>query len=216
MAKEKNGTTKQADKTTPAQAKQKSLTTHKGETLDVWDKSVSPAGTVAMTVYLVVLSILLMYAIFQFWPLQNQPKGVAQGVYFFVWQIPISTEMSLLAVVALAGALGGQVHALRSFAWYVGNRRLKVSWLVRYFLTPFVAASLALVFYFVMRAGFFPTNSTTQNINVYGFAGMAGLVGLFSGMAVEKLRRMAQELLGKEYTAERGMEALEKYPNTEN
>lgn len=59
-----------------------------------------------------------------------------------------------------------------------------------------MAASLALVFYFVIRAGFFPTNITTQNMNVYGFAGTAGLVGLFSTMAVNKLRRMAKELLG--------------------
>jgi hypothetical protein len=67
---------------------------------------------------------------------------------------------------------------------------------VRYFLTPFVAAGLALVFYFVIRAGFFTANTTTQNMNVYGFAGLAGLVGLFSTMAVNKLRRMAIELLG--------------------
>ncbi len=195
MAKEKNTTTKQTEKTTPAKAKQKPLTTHKAETLDVWDKYMSPPGTVAMTIYLVMLSILFLYAIFQFWPAQPSTKA-AQHVKFLFWQIPISTDLRLLAVVVLTGALGGQVHALRSFAWYVGNRRLKVSWLVRYFLTPFVAASLALVFYFVMRAGFFPANSTTQNMNVYGFAGLAGLVGLFSTMAVNKLRRMAEELLG--------------------
>ncbi len=59
-----------------------------------------------------------------------------------------------------------------------------------------MAASLALMFYFVIRAGFFPTNTTTQNMNVYGFAGLAGLAGLFSTMAVNKLRRMAIELLG--------------------
>jgi len=99
-----------------------------------------------MTVYLVILSILLLYSIFQFWPHQNQPRGATQGVNFFVWQIPISTEMSLLAVVAFAGALGGQIHAIRSFAWYVGNRKLKVSWLVQYILTSFIAASLAIIF----------------------------------------------------------------------
>lgn len=196
MAKEKNRTTKQTDKTIPAQAKQKTSTTHKAETLAVWDKYVSPAGAVAMTVYLVILSILLLYAIFQFWPPQFPSKNTAQPVEFFSQEIAISVELRLLAVVVFAGALGGQIHALRSFASYVGNRRLKVSWLVRYFLTPFVAASLALVFYFVIRAGFFTANTMTQNINAYGFAGLAGLVGLFSTMAVNKLRRMAIELLG--------------------
>jgi len=195
MAKGKKETTKQANKATPAQSKQKPTTTHRGETLNEWDRYVSPAGTVAMTVYLVGLSILLFYAIFQFWPLLP-PARASHQVKFVFWQIPISAELRLLAVVVFAGALGGQIHALRSFASYVGNRRLKVSWLVRYFLTPFVAASLALVFYFVIHAGFFPTNTTTQNMNIYGFAGLAGLVGLFSTMAVNKLRCMAIELLG--------------------
>ena len=195
MAKRETGTTKQIQKTTPAQAKQNTSTIHKAETLEVWDKYVSPAMAVVMTVYLVMLSILLIYAIFQFWPPQTQARA-SQQVEFLCWEIPISTDLRLLAVVVFAGALGGQIHALRSFASYVGNRRLKVSWLMQYFLTPFVAASLALVFYFVIRAGFFPTNTTTQNMNVYGFAGLAGLVGLFSTMAVNKLRRMAEELLG--------------------
>jgi len=196
MAKEKNGTTKQADKATTAQAKQKTSTIHKVETIDAWDKYVSTSGVVVMTVYLVIISILLLYAIFQFWPHQNQSRSSAQGVYFLLWQIPISTEMGLLAIVAFAGALGGQIHAIRSFVWYVGNRKLKVSWLVQYISTPFIAASLALIFYFVLRAVFIPMKSNAENVNAYGFAGLAGLVGLFSTMVVNKLRRIAGEILG--------------------
>jgi hypothetical protein len=196
MARETKRTTKQAGKTTPAQAKQQTMTTRKAETLDIWDKHVSPPCAVAMTIYLVILSILLMYAIFQFWPAQISSKGAIRPVEFFNLKIAVSVELRLLAVVVFAGALGGQIHALRSFASYVGNRKLKASWLVGYFLMPFVAASLALVFYFVIRAGFFTANTTTQSMNVYGFAGLAGLVGLFSTMAVNKLRRMAIELLG--------------------
>lgn len=195
MARETKGTTRQADKTTTNQSNQRTIATHRVETLDAWDKYVSPAGTAAMTVYLVILTILLLYAILQFWP-SMPPARATRQVKFICWQISISTDLRLLAVVVFAGALGGQIHALRSFASFVGNRKLKVSWLVQYFLTPFVAASLALVFYFVIRAGFFTENMNAQNMNVYGFAGLAGLVGLFSTMAVNKLRRMAIELLG--------------------
>jgi hypothetical protein len=195
MAKQTKGTTRQAGKTTTNQSNQRTVTTRKAASLDSWDKYVSPAGTVAMTVYLVILTILLLYAILQFWP-SMPPERAARQVKFIGWQISISTDLRLLAIVVFAGALGGQVHALRSFASFVGNRKLKVSWLVQYFLTPFVAASLALVFYFVMRAGFFTENANARNMNVYGFAGLAGLVGLFSTMAVNKLRRMAIELLG--------------------
>jgi len=156
----------------------------------------SPGGIIVMAIYLVVLSILLVYSIFQFWPPQTLPEKVARQVEFISWRIPISVELRLLAVIVLTGALGGQIHTLRSFVSYVGNRKLKASWLLQYFLTPFVAAGLALVFYFVMRAGFFPAESTTEDMNIYGFAGLAGLVGLFSNMAVNKLRCMAKELLG--------------------
>ncbi len=195
MVREKTETTKQANKTTTNQSNQRTITTRKVETLDSWDKYVSPAGAVAMTVYLVVLTILLLYAILQFWP-SMPPARAARQVKFLCWEISISTDLRILAVVVFAGALGGQIHALRSFASFVGNRKLKVSWFVQYFLTPFVAASLALVFYFVIRAGFFNENMNAQNMNIYGFAGLAGLVGLFSTMAVNKLRRMAIELLG--------------------
>jgi len=212
MAKEKNGTTKQAEEK-PSKQTEQSVIAAERKQCDVWAECVSPGGIIFMTIYLVVSSILLVYAIFQFWPPQLPPEKVAKQVEFLYWKIPISVELRLLAVVVLTGALGGQIHTLRSFASYVGNRRLRTSWLIQYLLTPFAAASLALVFYFVMRAGFFPANSTTQNMNVYGFAGLAGLVGLFSTMAVNKLRRMALELLGP---LEKEEDPVRENSNTEN
>ncbi|UCC98639.1 MAG: hypothetical protein JSW66_01840, partial [Phycisphaerales bacterium] len=166
-------------------------------------------GIIASAVYLIALSALLIYAIFQFWPGQLSQKGAAATVRFFDARITMSAELRLLAVVALTGALGGQIHALRSFAWYVGNRQLRLSWLMHYFLTPFVAASLALVFYFVVRAGFISSDSSAAGNNVYGFVGLAGLVGLFSNMAVNKLKRMAEELLGR---PERGLDDVPEKP----
>jgi len=83
-----------------------------------------------------------------------------------------------------------------SFASYAGNRKLKASWLVRYFLTPYLTASLVPVFCFVIRAGFFTENTNAQNMNIYGFAVPAGIGGLFSTMAVNKQRRLAIELPG--------------------
>ncbi|MHC4440402.1 MAG: hypothetical protein ACYS3S_23890, partial [Planctomycetota bacterium] len=109
MARETKGTTKQAGKTTPAQVKQQTMTTRTAETLVVWDKHVSPGCAVAMTVYLVILSILLIYAIFQFWPAQISPKSAVKPVEFFNQEIAVSVELRLLAVVVFAGALGGQI-----------------------------------------------------------------------------------------------------------
>src|SRR4030042_38486 len=192
---ENNAATNQAEKN-PANQPEQNEKAEEEIRCGVFPECVSPGGIIFMSIYLVVISVLLVYAIFQFWPPQLEPEKVARQVEFLSWKIPISVELRLLVVIVLTGALGGQIHTLRSFVSYVGNRKLRASWLIQYFLTPFVGAGLALVFYFVIRAGFFPANSTTDDMNVYGFAGLAGLVGLFSNLAVNKLRCMAIELLG--------------------
>lgn len=212
MAKAKNETTKQAEEK-PSKQTEQSVTAAEKKQCDVWAECVSPGGIICMTIYLAISSILLVYTIFQFWPPQLPPEEAAKQVEFICWRIPISADLRLLAVVVLIGALGGQIHALRSFAAYVGNRKLITSWLIQYLLMPFEGASLALVFYLVICAGFFSANSTTQNMNVYGFAGLAGLVGLFSNMAVKKLKDMAEQLLG---FPEKQEDPVREDPNTDN
>ena len=110
--------------------------------------AVGPIGFLLTAVYLILLSIVLVLALVQ------------------CWAISISDEGQLLFMVVLAGALGGQVRSLRSFAWYVGNKELKRSWLPQYILTPFVGAILAIISYFIIRGCFCPANSTVQQINV--------------------------------------------------
>jgi hypothetical protein len=100
-------------------------------------------------------------------------------------------------MVVLAGALGGQVRSLRSFAWYVGNKELKRSWLPQYILTPFVGAILAIISYFIIRGAFCPANSTVQQINIYGFAGLAALVGIAAEPIALKLKQVANTLFTK-------------------
>ena len=140
---------------------------------------VGPIGFLLTAVYLILLSIFL----------------VAAMVY--CWAFSISDEGQLLLVVVLAGALGGQVRSLRSFAWYVGNKELKRSWLTQYILTPFVGAILATISYFIIRGCFCPANSTVQQINIYGFAGLASLVGIASEPIALKLKQVANTLFTK-------------------
>lgn len=47
--------------------------------------------------------------------------------------------------------------------------------------------ALALVFYFVIRGGFLTTSGGAKDINPYGIAALAGLVGMFSKQATDKL-----------------------------
>lgn len=161
---------------------------------------VGPIGIVLIVTYLILSSILLLYGLVQFWP-PPTPAGesapTSSSVTFLFWTFSISDEVRLLLIVALAGALGSLVHALRSLYWYVGHRELRWSWLAMYILLPFVGTTLGLVFYFVIRGGFFSPQATVQQTSPFGFAALAGLVGMFSEQAVLKLKEVAETLLAK-------------------
>jgi len=161
---------------------------------------VGPIGFLLTAVYLILLSIILVVAIVQCWPSSATLKGSANPLSqakFLFWAFSISDEARLLLIIVLAGALGGQVRSLRSLAWYIGNKELKRSWLTQYILTPFVGAILAIVSYFIIRGCFCPANSTVQQINIYGFAGLASLVGIASEPIALKLKKVADTLFTK-------------------
>lgn len=159
---------------------------------------VGPVGIILITAYLILASVLLLYGLVQVWPPPAPATGSAptsSPVAFLFWTFSVSDEVRLIFIVAMAGALGSLVHALRSLYWYVGNRELVFSWLAMYVLLPFVGSTLGLVFYFVIRGGFFSPEATTEQTSPFGFAPLACLVGMFSEEAVEKLTKVAETLL---------------------
>ena len=97
----------------------------------------------------------------------------------------------LFVLALLAGALGGLIHSLRSFVWYVGNRDLRVSWIPRYLALPVEGAMLSAVVYLLIRAGFMGMQDTSA-ISPYGIAGVGALMGLFSQAAILKLKQVAE------------------------
>jgi len=113
-------------------------------------------------------------------------------VSIFGWTLQLDREARLFWVVALAGALGGFVYALRSLSWYTGNRNLKYSWLLTYPLQPVVGAALATITYVVIRGGLVVVTSQASPdvANPFGFAAFGALVGLFSAEAAEWLKRI--------------------------
>jgi hypothetical protein len=120
------------------------------------------------------------------------PQAELSSIAIFGRQFAIWDEVRLLLIVILAGALGNLVHTVRSVYWYVGNRSLKWSWLAKYILQPFAASALAVIFYVVVRGGFFSPQTTFENTSPFGFAALAALVGLFSEQAVLKLKTVAE------------------------
>jgi hypothetical protein len=113
----------------------------------------------------------------------------------FTYVCPAPRPCVLILMVLAAGALGGALHGLFSIADYVGNRELKESWTLWYILLPWKGALIALVFFLVVRAGFYsPQGSPTQDLLLLG---LSALVGLFTPQAMEKLKQIADALLTK-------------------
>ena len=117
-------------------------------------------------------------------------------VRLFGARLEVSREARLFIVVALAGALGGLVYALRSLTWYAGNRNLKYSWMMTYYLQPIVGAGLATIIYVVLRGGLVvvTTQASPDVVNPFGFAAFGALVGLFSAQAAEWLKRIFEQV----------------------
>ena len=103
------------------------------------------------------------------------------------WPAP---EVRLILIVVLTGALGSYIHIASSFADFVGNRRLARSWVPWYCLRPCTGAVLALLFYFCMRGGVLNPEADFERINLFGILAIAGLAGLFSKQALDKLEEV--------------------------
>lgn len=148
-----------------------------------------------MVIYLSLIALFLLYFIYQLWPSQTPGQtGAAAEVILFGQSITINPEQRLLMIVIMTGALGSMVGAVRSLYFYIGNRKLEYCWLPMYFLRPVAGATLALVFYLVIRGGFFAPGASVQDTSPFGFAALSALVGLFSEEAVLKLKKVAEEL----------------------
>ena len=121
-------------------------------------------------------------------------SAIPKCVYLFTRDVAIWDEQRLLFMVLLAGALGALVHTLRSLSIYIGNRKLRRSWVPYYLLMPFGGAAIALIFYLVIRGGFFAPSTDFKDTNAFAFTALAALVGLFSQSAIEKLKRIAETI----------------------
>jgi len=176
-----------------------------------------------IAIYLIVISVLVLYGLLKLWPHptpSGEPKDTAQATaspspapsaspnralpdpeqisFFGGWLKPqIYAETRLLLLVMLAGALGSLMHSLRSLYWYTGNRLMVWSWAAFYFLLPVTGAILAVIFYFVVRGGFFSPQASFEQTSPFGFAALSALVGLFSPQATLKLKEVAETIFTK-------------------
>jgi IPT/TIG domain len=102
------------------------------------------------------------------------------------------SQRQLLLLVLLAGMLGGLLHSLRSLFWFAGNRNLRVSWLLMYYLLPLSGGIIAAIFFLVFVASLYTPSSGKGPFLIVG---IGALVGMFSQQAVEKLKKIGEAVL---------------------
>lgn len=159
----------------------------------------------AFGLYMILLNVILVYLLVKIWPDRTPENDTKELITAFrgYLQFYLASESRYLLIVVLAGALGSYVHAATSFADYVGNRQLYGSWCWWYLLRPFIGAALALIVYFSVRGGLVGSTTGAAGLSPYGVAAVAGLAGMFSKQATDKLREVFENLFKTEHPPER-------------
>lgn len=160
-------------------------------------ESASPVWARAFGIYLIALIGLLLYILFHLWPGQVPIKpDDHSAVRFFPGGplVPLWIETRYLLLVAVTGALGSYIHLATSFADYLGNRQLVKSWHWWYILRPFIGSALAVMVYFAARGGLIAGTTGADSLSPSGIAALAGLAGMFSKQATDKLREVFENL----------------------
>ncbi len=164
-----------------------------------------PLGATGRTIlgaYILLLSGLLVYLLYEFWPTAGAdgriPDSRTITLFGDLIDLTVSAEVQLILLVVIVAALGSYVHAATSFATFVGNRRIYSSWVWWYILRVSIGVSLALVFYFVVRGGFLSTGAGADDVSPFGIAAVAGLTGMFSKQATDKLEEVFNTIFARE------------------
>ena len=159
---------------------------------------------IAFGLYMIVLNIVLVYLLFTLWPDDPSSKSTLPVQLF--WgkvAVMLAPEQRFLLIVILAGALGSYIHTATSFADFLGNRKLFTSWAWWYLLRPFIGMALALVVYFAVRGGLIGASTGASGLSPFGVAAIAGLSGMFSKQATDKLREVFENLFKTEKPPDR-------------
>ena len=155
--------------------------------------------------YMVALNIVILYLLIKIWPDKIPPEDSPEALTAFFGKIHfvVSLEIRFLLIAVLSGALGSYIHAATSFVDFIGNRKFVSSWTWWYLLRPFIGIALALLIYFAVRGGLVSASTGAAGLSPYGIAAIAGMSGLFSKQATDKLREVFETLFKTDHPPER-------------
>jgi hypothetical protein len=159
----------------------------------------SAADIRVLGIGLIFLSLLLAYLFISLWvsDLSTTTSGNVESVVTWFgtnWTFKAKVDERLLLLIMVTGALGSFVHTATSFSDFVGNEKLSTNWVWWYILRPFIGMALATIFYVAIRAGFLSGGGQPNTINLFGLTAVAGMVGMFSKQATDKLSEVFNTL----------------------
>jgi hypothetical protein len=173
-----------------------------GNLKDFSGTSMTRWRVIFLCAFYIVLSIVFLFLAYYLWPNKTVDANGAvdwssnTSVRLGGWDIEY--EGRLILIVIIAGSLGACIHGTTSLVTFRGNRNLRASWFCWYLLRPFIGSMIALIAYLLLRGGILligsNSNSINNDLNPYGITGIAGLVGMFSKQATDKLRELFDTL----------------------
>ncbi|ETZ21796.1 hypothetical protein [Pedobacter sp. V48] len=104
----------------------------------------------------------------------------------------IQLNSLILILVAAAGFLGNMIYIAKSFTAFIGVRKFNRSWILWYFVKPFTAAALAVIFYLAINDF---SDGSAKAINLNLIIAMAALTGLFTDIAMSKLKDIFEVII---------------------
>jgi hypothetical protein len=149
-------------------------------------------------IYFIISVPILLYILVATWPISGTSIDPGNVEYFHgLLTFELSKEARILFLVIISGALGAYIHFGTSFIYFAGKKELDNAFTAWYIIRPLLGASLAPIFYFVVRGLFFNTQTTLNDINLYSIIAISGLVGMFSKQAIEMLRKVFDDIFIK-------------------
>jgi hypothetical protein len=170
----------------------------------VKEQPMGPKQRAAVGAALVLTTVLLMTQLVAIWSAVANATSTAvpkplipqSALLFGLGHTTFTTDVVLIVMVLMAGALGAIVGATRRFLHFAGRDELtrRDEW--SYLMRPLQGAVLALIVYFTLRGGYLGQDQTAP-VNPYGVAALSALVGLFTRHAVSKLTDVFDTMFGK-------------------
>jgi hypothetical protein len=163
---------------------------------DIPDKNeLGNLGKIMGGILLILFTLTPLFFIIALWPDTMPGKDGPQKYINHLFHMELSGNGTLhiniimFLLVALAGFTGNMVHVATSFTNYVGSEKFKRSWLLWYFVKPFTAAAVAVIFYLVLKAGLLNFDGS-NGANPFGIVILSALAGLYTDKAMLKLEEI--------------------------